>query len=93
MKRWIDGYSVGCNQDIVPDCCDEPRLLLQRNTPKSPEIRVSIIAGHKFWVETEIKQSWKQTAEVTFPYLYLFEEIRDKNPDHFWMFSPNTPFG
>lgn len=94
MKCWIDRYSVGCNEDIVPDCCDEPRLLLWRNTPNSPEIRVSIIVGHKFWVETEIKQSWKQTAEVTFPYLYLWGNQKQESfPDHFWMFSLNTPFG
>lgn len=92
MKR-SDRYSVACNEDIVPDCCDEPRLPLRRNTPESPETRVSIIAGHKFWEETEIKQSRKQTAEVTLPYPNLFEELKDKNPDQFWMFSLNAAFG
>lgn len=92
MKR-SDRYSVACNEDIVPDCCDEPRLPLPRNTPESPETRVSIIAGHKFWEETEIKQSWKQTAEAPLPYPHLFEEFKDKNPDQFWMFSLNAPFG
>lgn len=84
IKRRIDRYTVGCNEDIVPDCRDEPRLLLRRrrNAPKSLEMHVSIIAGHKFWGETEIKRSWKQTAWVTIPYLYLFKEIDDQNPDH-----------
>lgn len=89
MKR-SDRYSVACNEDIVADCCDEPRLPLRRNTPESPETRVSIIAGHTFWEETEIKQSRKQTAEVTLPYPNLFEELKDKNPDQFWMFSLNS---
>lgn len=47
-KHRIDKYSAACNEDIVLDCCDEPRLLLRRNASESPEIRVSIIAGHKW---------------------------------------------